>query len=221
MLNFIPANDAEFNVWQRNLVNLTDTGLIAWGINADDFAKLSDGQAVWQDAYAPAEIKKARNEGDVQGKDSARDVYEKQLRKFVKQWLAFNTRVSDRDRELMGLTVISEMRSPVTPPTTVPVGKIDFSIRLLHKVHFVDEATPTRKAKPDGVHGCEVWVKYDGAAPVEPSELLYVSTATRTPCMATIEGKYAGKTAYYWLRWVNTRGEHGPWSNTVSATVAG
>jgi len=29
----------------------------------------------------------------------------------------------------------------------------------------------------------------------------------------------AGKTAYYALRWENTRGETGPWSDVVSATI--
>jgi hypothetical protein len=27
--------------------------------------------------------------------------------------------------------------------------------------------------------------------------------------------------AYYWLRWVNTRGEYGPWSVTVSSIIVG
>lgn len=30
----------------------------------------------------------------------------------------------------------------------------------------------------------------------------------------------AGKTAYYALRWVSTRGEKGPWSDVTTATVA-
>ena len=30
----------------------------------------------------------------------------------------------------------------------------------------------------------------------------------------------AGKTAYYALRWVSTRGEKGPWSEVCAATVA-
>lgn len=30
----------------------------------------------------------------------------------------------------------------------------------------------------------------------------------------------AGKTAYYALRWVSTRGEKGPWSEVAAATVA-
>ena len=29
----------------------------------------------------------------------------------------------------------------------------------------------------------------------------------------------ANKVAHYMLRWVNTRGEKGPWSETVSATI--
>lgn len=30
----------------------------------------------------------------------------------------------------------------------------------------------------------------------------------------------AGKTAYYALRWVSTRGDKGPWSEVTAATVA-
>jgi hypothetical protein len=32
-------------------------------------------------------------------------------------------------------------------------------------------------------------------------------------------GADAGKPAFYMLRWVNPRGERGPWSQTVSATI--
>jgi len=221
MSDYIPGKDVDFNLWQENLVSYTEPQLETWGILASDFTTLKTAQGVWVEGYTPAEIKSARNGGDVQGKDDARELYMKALRLFVKQWLAFNTRVSDKDRDLMGLTVKTNAYTPATKPTTVPVGKIDFSNRLQHKIHFVDEATPTRKAKPAGARGCEVWVKFDGAAPTGPSELSYVSTASRTPCVATIESKYAGKIAYYMPRWVNTRGEFGPWSSTVSATVAG
>jgi hypothetical protein len=35
------------------------------------------------------------------------------------------------------------------------------------------------------------------------------------------DGADANKTVTYWLRWVSTRGEAGPWSAAVSATVPG
>jgi hypothetical protein len=42
-----------------------------------------------------------------------------------------------------------------------------------------------------------------------------------SPYVAEFEGRDAGKTAYYVLRWVTTRGEKGLWSETVAATIAG
>src|SRR5690606_4546779 len=130
-------------------------------------------------------------------------------------------RVSNSDRERMGLTVKSGGRTPFPRPTTYPVGIIDFSARMQHTIHYTDEASPRSRAKPAGVHGCEIWMKVGGSAPVEASELTYLTTDTHTPYIATFDGADAGKTVYYWLRWVNTRSEHGPWGSAISAMVAG
>ncbi len=42
-----------------------------------------------------------------------------------------------------------------------------------------------------------------------------------TPYWMEFASDDAGKTAWWALRWVNTAGEHGPWSTTVSATIGG
>ena len=44
---------------------------------------------------------------------------------------------------------------------------------------------------------------------------------TRTPHVIAFDGSDANKTVTYWLRWVSIRGETGPWSAAVSATVPG
>jgi hypothetical protein len=44
---------------------------------------------------------------------------------------------------------------------------------------------------------------------------------TNTPYLAEYTGAQAGKKAHYMLRWVSTRGDKGPWSETASATIAG
>ena len=62
-------------------------------------------------------------------------------------------------------------------------------------------------------------MKAGGDAPKDASELTYLATNTRASYTATFEGADAGKTAWYWLRWVNTRGECGPWGSPVSAMV--
>ncbi len=221
MADYIPKNDAEFNLWQTSLVEDVNTNIENWAIASDDFNTLSGLQEGWVITFAAASNKQNRTSADVQAKNDAREAFEKYLRSFVAQWLASNSKVSNSDRERMGLTVKSDTRTPAPVPVTYPVGTVDFSVRLQHTIHFSDEATPRNRAKPAGVHGCEIWMKIDGPAPIDASELTYLTTDTNSPYRAAFEGKYAGKTVYYWLRWVNTRGEHGPWGSTVSAMVVG
>ena len=221
MADYIPQNDGEFNLWQTNLVSIAEGSAEPWGIPEESMIPLKTRQGNWEECFAIASNKQNRTSADVQAKDDARAAYEKDLRGFVAQWLSYNTRVSNSDRERMGLTVKSGSRTAAPKPTTHPVGIIDFSARMQHTIHYTDEASPRSKAKPAGVHGCEIWMKLGGSVPVEASELTYLTTDTRTPFLVTFDGADAGKTVYYWLRWVNTRSEHGPWSSAISAMVAG
>jgi hypothetical protein len=98
-------------------------------------------------------------------------------------------------------------------------GSVDTSQRLRHTINFVDEVTPTSRAKPDGVQGCEIWTKVGDAPPAGPNEVHYLALDTRTPYTVEFDSGDGGKTAHYMLRWMSTRGEAGPWSQTVSATI--
>ena len=69
------------------------------------------------------------------------------------------------------------------------------------------------------VMGAEIWVKVGEPPPSGPSELTFLSLATRTPHVAEFPGTDGGKTAHYMLRWIATTGEKGPWSETASATI--
>ena len=119
----------------------------------------------------------------------------------------------------MSITVRSTSRAAVAAPTSRPVGTIDTSQRLRHTINFVDELTPTSRAKPDGVQGCEIWMKVGDPAPAGPKDVHYLALDTRTPYTVEFEAGDAGKTAYYMLRWISTRAETGPWSATVSGTI--
>lgn len=221
MADYIPQNDAKMNLWQKNLVEIVESKVTEWGILDTDLALIKTKQAVWEPAFDKASNKQNRTAADVLAKDEAYDEYVAVLRPFVAQWLANNNKVTDADRARMGLTVKTGTRTATPIPSTSPVGSIDFSVRLQHAIHFSDEASPRSKAKPAGVHGCEIYMKTDGEAPKDASELTYVATDTATPYVVKFDGAKAGKMVYYWLRWVNTRGETGPWSFTINAMVMG
>jgi hypothetical protein len=57
--------------------------------------------------------------------------------------------------------------------------------------------------------------------PVDPSDLSFVALDTRTPYVVHFDGADGGKVVTYWLRWVSTRDDRGPWSAAVAATVPG
>jgi hypothetical protein len=68
-----------------------------------------------------------------------------------------------------------------------------------------------------------VWVKLIDAgqpAPTDPSVLSFLTMTTRPTLRTDFRAADGGKTAVYMLRWVNTRGEKGPWSDVTTATVA-
>jgi len=217
--NFIPRSDAEFNLWQLALITQTQASVAAWGILPADVTALVALQLLWNNAFAKASNKQNRSAADVQAKDDARALYEAALRKFIAQWLANNPKVPNSERQRMGLTVKTGTRTAKPVPETYPVAVIDFSTRMQHAIAFADVTMPNTKAKPDGVHGCEVWVKLGGEAPKSAAECTYLATDTATPYVATFSGDDVGKTAWYMLRWVNTRGERGSWSPTFSALV--
>ena len=214
--DYVPHSDADFHVWQAALVAIVQPSVVAWGILAGDVTALVAQQTPWTGAYNKASNKQNRTAADVQAKDDARKAYEKGIRLFVGQWLSKNPKVPNSERERMGLTVKSTTHTAVPAPSSKPVGSVDFSQLLRHTLSFVDENAKGSKAKPAGVHGCEIFSKLGDAA-----DFSYLGTSTSSPYLVQFTDADAGKTASYRIRWVNTRGEQGPWSNPFSAPVVG
>lgn len=220
MADYIPSNDAEFNTWQTNFLDYVNANLAALGLEHADLTPFGAAQTGWATAYTAHVAAQATAQGASQTKKSARESYEQLLRVLVKR-LQSQPNVSDAHRAGMGVSIRETTRTPLGAPETRPVATIDTNQRLRHTINFSDETTPSRRAKPAGVLGCEVYVKVGDPAPIDPSELKFLATDTATPYVAIYDGAKGGKTAHYMLRWVNRKGETGPWSQTVSATITG
>ncbi|NOS99219.1 MAG: hypothetical protein HOP29_01165 [Phycisphaerales bacterium] len=70
--------------------------------------------------------------------------------------------------------------------------------------------------------GAEIWVRLAPVAdppPADPAAFTFVALDTRTPYVLDFDGPDGGRNAHYLLKWANTRGEKGPWSETATATV--
>ncbi|MCC6321177.1 MAG: hypothetical protein IT438_07050 [Phycisphaerales bacterium] len=120
--------------------------------------------------------------------------------------------------------------TPAPTPTTRPQAIVSAGQRLTHTLRLTDESTPTRRARPRGVLGAEVWVKLIDAnrpanSPIiaslgDPATFGFLTMATRPSVTAEYRAEGGGKTAVSKLRRVSPRGEKGSWSEVTAATVA-
>ena len=220
MADFIPSGDATLGTYSTNFVTVVNANLAAYGLVAADTVIVTTALAAFIPALAAIDPAEAVLRAVVTTKDTARESLVAAVRALAKTIQSKPT-VTDASKQAIGITVADTTKTPVAVPTTAPVGQIQQANRLEHIVNFADVTTPTLKAKPAGVRGCQIWIKIGTTPPTSVSELQFLATDTRTPYVAQFDAADAGKTAYYWLRWENTKAETGPWSAAVSATITG
>lgn len=216
--DYIPGSDTEFNSWLSNFVAALGPRRAALGVSEAEFTALTAARAAWDTAFNQHALAQASAATASQAKKDARDGAERSVRVVVRR-LQTLPALTDAERVALGITVSATTRARAAAPTTRPVAQVDTGQRLRHTISFSDETTPNSRAKPEGVRGCEIWAKVGDPAPADPSETTFLALDTASPYVAEYEGTDAGKTVHYMLRWANSRGEQGPWSQTVSATI--
>jgi hypothetical protein len=221
-IDYIPPADAEFDTWQARFATYLIANLAALGLppGDPDVAALTAARTDWESKY-PAHIaaREAANSAR-EAKQESRQAYTTVIRRLVRR-LQASPAVDDTERAALGITIPDREPTPVSPPETRPILQADTSQRLRITISFRDEGMVERTGKPPGVMGCELYVKIGGDPPRDLDECTYLATDTASPYVAVFEGEDAGKTAHFIGRWVSTRGEPGPISVTVSATIPG
>lgn len=220
--DYIPRPDGDFDVWAVNYYDAVKTWWQNQGLNKDDLDPLVAALNTWRNTYPAHTSAQAAAESAAQAKVTARTALEQAVRPIARFVQAFPA-TTDADRAGIGLSVRSTARRGVPPPATRPILSIDTAQRLSHTLRICDEATPTRRTKPPGAIGAEVWrtiIRPGQPAPAPTEPPRYLALATKTPHTLTFKAHDGGATAVYMLRWVTKSGECGPWSEEMRATVA-
>lgn len=170
----------------------------------------------WNEIFPQSQNSNTKTKTIIQIKDGAKEELMTALRAVYADIPASIWTLEDRNT--LNMPERSTSKTPAPVPTTVPIGQVNTSRRLEHTISFTNEDGSS--AKPFGVHGCQIWYKI-GTPAVDPSELSFMFTDTASPHIHQFSGEHVGKNVYYWLRWENTRGETGPWSDVVMATITG
>ena len=220
MAGAIPRSDSLFDAFQETAYTTINGDLAGYGLALGDMAEATAAKAAWDADYPASVTAKNAAQAAVALKDTGRSLYNAAFSTLFAKIYAAGV-AGPAELEAAGLPVHDTVRTPTPVPTTRPVMILDTSERFRHKVNFADEGTPTKKAKPAGVSGAELRVFIGATAPVDPDDFTFVGIDTSTPQIWEFEPADAGQMGHWVARWINTRGEPGPWSDVVSATIPG
>jgi hypothetical protein len=219
MADFIPKRDGDFDTWQKIFVAYIVSNASQWGFTPAEITALTGLQVKWDLAFTQCAIKQAEAESATQDKSLKYDSFVTTIRNMVKR-IQTHPSTTDAQRSAMNITVKDTEPTPVGAPAEAPLIYVDFANRLQHVVHWGPNPMDERRnAKPRGVASVELRIKID-SPPTGPEDMEFVAIDTGSPYVANMQGK-AGKTVYWLARYLNTKGEPGPWGETVSADVTG
>ena len=211
-----PGKESEKNTYYNLSVPHLITNAERLNVSDENKASVETELETWNDWYQQSLNENSRTKSIVANKDAAMITLENRLKSIFGD--IPQSALTMDDRSLLRLEKPSTTRTPVPVPTTFPVGKINSTNRLEHSISFTNE--DGKHGKPEGVRGCQIWCK-EGEPALDEKQLLFLGTDTASPFLKKYSIADAGKTIHYWLRWENTRGETGPWSAVVSATILG
>ncbi|MCS6924236.1 MAG: hypothetical protein NZM10_07665 [Fimbriimonadales bacterium] len=218
---YVPVSDAQYNEWLMQLANELQAIGATYGFTPAEIDALKNAQQAWRTDYTNHLNAQNAARAARQAKARRRRESERLARTYV-QRLQRHPAMTDAVRRRLRITVPDREPSPITAPATAPLGEVDTSLRLTHRLYFWHEdAKGARRGKPTGATACEVWRKVGGAPPADLNECEFVGAPSRSPYPIAYTGETAGQTVHYILRWRTARGEVGPISETLSATVTG
>ena len=213
--DWIPAKDTDFDNFQKKYTdeitpNVGPGG--PWDIPSGPFDALLIDKVIWDGKWAVAKNKDDRTPAQARAKTAARVVYEAHLRDFNKEHVKNNTNIPNEDKITMGVPIDDTEPTPVPVPETNPVGEIDKQDVGRHKIFYRNEGGSPGRGKPHGVDFCEIRYQVSETEPVDSKDYPHTVISKRSGKLIVFDGEDSGKKVYYIIRWVNTRGEGGPWS---------
>lgn len=219
--DYIPTADPDFNQWQARFMQFAAANAAALGISPAQVAALQTLAAQWDADYRAQQAALAASKAATATKRETRAAFEKAMRGSANLIQALPD-IPDTHRIALGLTVRGRHAAAPMSADSFPVVDIEPAGRMRQMVHWHDSATAHSVAIPEGVDHVELWLCIGDDAPSAPKAGYdFIAVDRKPPYLYEFEFADVGKKATWCLRWVSNKGAPGPWSQNVSATIAG
>jgi hypothetical protein len=217
--SYIPAREADMDNWILNFKSLIAANPTSYGLAVGDATAITTAYTNWHAAYLAAVNPTTRTKATVATKNTQKTVVLGVVRGYA-DTIRINAAVSDALKIGLGLHIRDTAPTPIPPPSTFPLLTITEPMRGTQDVRAADQMTPTKKARPAGAAGLLMFRAVAEDAITDPTQAAFLSFVTRAEFISTFDPADNGKTATYFARWTNAKGEVGPWSAPVSMPIA-
>lgn len=217
--NYIPSTDTDLANWADNFNTLLTASPPTYGLVAGDATAVNTVVVGYLDAYAASIAPTTRTPVTISAKDDAKILMLATVRPFA-QNISLNQGIISSDKIAIGVNPRTNTSTKIPIPTTYPVLTIPTALNLGHVLRYRDQLSePTVKAKPFGATALQLFATASATVIADQTLLAYNANLTKSPATVLWEAGDVGKTAYYAARWVNEKGQQGPWSAIISATI--
>ena len=217
---YMPTQDADLDAFAQNMNTLITANPTNYGLIAGQATTFDTAADLFTSTLATATNPSTRTSVTVAAKNSARAALKTLIQNYMAIIQAYPA-ITNPLLSGLGLTVRDTVPTPIPAPTSAPILSFQSSSSFAIFGNISDENTPDLRARPFGAIGAEIWVKVGVAAPASPAETAFKQLTTRQPTVVQFTGGDAGETCYAYARWINRRGEPGPWSALAQFVIAG
>lgn len=218
---YVPARDSALLAWAANFSALITSSPGVYGLLASDAVAIAAAYGTFAAAYALLTSPTTKTAAAVAAKNTAKVEMLGVLRPYAQQ-ISISPGVASADKIAVGVNPRTSTPSPITPPASNPVLTIQSASNLTLVLRYRDSAASVSvKSKPYGATSCELYGNTSATAITDPTELMHLVSATKSPLTVQLPALDVGKQLYLAARWKTRTGGYSPWSPIINFTVAG
>jgi hypothetical protein len=224
MADYIPHPYSEFDEWQKNFITKLVAGAGSWNIPPARLTALINRQSRWKTDFGRGGKQADRNGSDTLAMQKTYKVYVKELRKFVQEFIARSSLVTNAQRKAMGVTVPVKKRTSRLPIETAPTVRLiaKEGARFIAECRVESDSNRTSRHKDsDGVE-LAYMVADKTEPPANPAETTESKLNGSARVWLELDIADAGKSLHIFARWINTTDDskNGPWSTIKSRVIS-
>jgi hypothetical protein len=218
---FLPVREGDLDRWLANFAERIAAAPPSYGLTDADAVSISAAVAEWHAAYRTAAAPSTRTSPAVGEKRRQKRAVTAVVRRFAAR-IRGDAGIDNELKLGLGLILRTPGGTPVPEPETSPSLFLRGQTTYEHTLQATS-GIAGRKGKPDRVAALVVFrIIADGPVqrPPAPDASGYLGLFTRPRFASAFTHADRGKTATYFARWANAKGQTGPWSQGLSVAIA-